>query len=301
MEFITDRTQADVDRCKVLAAKGWNNMTDSEKAEWYGAAMRGAYNYSDLNRVEAAVAELSEFLELGLTTKTDWGKWENPNASHMSRYISNLQTIKDRYLSSVQIPAAMNSLNYESANNIEKMLVEAYENKDTDTVWRKHAATVKYVKEYTRVDDHPKIGTTGIYYAASYRDGEVPAGRYYSFTKRGGWELTDWAYRPASSVVGMYETRNDGRELIKITSTPVFDGGTIDSPGGTYYYFYHEYVVVGYATYETVPDCSAGASMGCVLIPPGNLPEGTLIEGSLAAGYCYVRADDGNYYYYELR
>ena len=35
-------------------------------------ATKGAYNYSDLNRVERAVAEISDLGGLGLVTKTNW-------------------------------------------------------------------------------------------------------------------------------------------------------------------------------------------------------------------------------------
>ena len=52
--LITDRTAADVNRVKALAAKGWAGMTAAERTEWLGE-MRGAYNASDLNRVGSAV------------------------------------------------------------------------------------------------------------------------------------------------------------------------------------------------------------------------------------------------------
>lgn len=50
-ELITDRTQSDVTHWQELHGKGWAGMTDDEKAEWSTAAMKGAYNYTDLNRV----------------------------------------------------------------------------------------------------------------------------------------------------------------------------------------------------------------------------------------------------------
>lgn len=37
--LITDRTQANVDRLKVLSAKGWSKMTAAERAEWSGDPM----------------------------------------------------------------------------------------------------------------------------------------------------------------------------------------------------------------------------------------------------------------------
>lgn len=134
LDFITDRTRANVDRCKELSEKGWNNLTDSEKAEWAGEAAKGAYNYSDLNRVETAVAELATYFGLSLTTKTDWGMWDNPTQSQMDRYLANVLAVKNKCPSSIPFPALpdrMNSLSYESANNIEITLALAYRFKDS--------------------------------------------------------------------------------------------------------------------------------------------------------------------------
>ena len=58
-ELITDRTQADVTHWQELHDKGWAGMTDEEKAEWNTAAMKGAYNYTDLNRVTEAMDYLN--------------------------------------------------------------------------------------------------------------------------------------------------------------------------------------------------------------------------------------------------
>lgn len=292
-ELITNRTAADVERCKALAAKGWSNMTEAERAEWYGVSMRGAYNYSDLNRVESAVAELSEFLELGLATKTDWGMWDVPTHADMSRYISNLQTIKERCLSIGEIPTAMNGLTYEVANNIEKMLLEAYQNKDTHDVWQKSTATVEYVKRYTSVDDHPKIGTTGeqsVY--GAYQDA-VHASRTWSFSEDKGF-YGESQYYPEGSVIGYYNFNYERTECRKITSVKFLD--YVTEYGYTYVY---EYKVVGYATVKTVPVSSAVDFLGCVLIPRGVMPEGTLVEGSYDDGYCVVRV--GNEYYYYVK
>ena len=56
--LVTDRTQADVERVKALAAKGFAAMTSDEQAEWL-AGMKGAYNASDLNRVGTALNYLA--------------------------------------------------------------------------------------------------------------------------------------------------------------------------------------------------------------------------------------------------
>ena len=59
--LITDRTQADVDRYTELKDKSLRGMTDDEKAEWQ-TQLKGAYNFTDMNRVEAAVEDLANRL-----------------------------------------------------------------------------------------------------------------------------------------------------------------------------------------------------------------------------------------------
>lgn len=87
-------------------------------------ATKGAYNYSDLNRVERAVREISDTRGLGLTTKTDWAMWDIPRKSDMKRYLDNVKTIAFVIGSDIELPDSMDKLTYEMANNIEKVLVE---------------------------------------------------------------------------------------------------------------------------------------------------------------------------------
>jgi hypothetical protein len=90
-------------------------------------ATKGAYNYSDLNRVERAVEEISDRAELNLTTKTNWTMWELPDETEMSRYLGNISAIKEHFGINIGLPASMNNLTYEYANNIELILSAAYE------------------------------------------------------------------------------------------------------------------------------------------------------------------------------
>ena len=90
-------------------------------------ATKGAYNYSDLNRVERAVSEISDLAGMGLVTQTDWGMWDIPTASDMTRYLNNIKAIKTRYNINIALPDSMNQLTYETANNIEKILLAAYQ------------------------------------------------------------------------------------------------------------------------------------------------------------------------------
>jgi hypothetical protein len=92
-------------------------------------ATKGAYNYSDLNRVERAVAEISDLRGLNLVTKTDWGMWDIPTESEMVRYLNNIRHIRETLGDAADIPtppASMNNLTYADANNIEIILESAY-------------------------------------------------------------------------------------------------------------------------------------------------------------------------------
>lgn len=93
-------------------------------------ATKGAYNYSDLNRVERAVAEISDLAGLGLVTKTDWGMWDIPKESDMVRYLGNIQTLRQILPNDSTAPIApttMNNFTYNEANNVEQIILAAYE------------------------------------------------------------------------------------------------------------------------------------------------------------------------------
>lgn len=105
-------------------------MTASEQSSWNGDAAKGAYNYTDLNRVETAVKELAGELGLSLTTKTNWTLWDIPTRSDMERYLGNVVAIRDACPGNVEfpsLPSSMNGLTYTSANSIEKVLTMVYE------------------------------------------------------------------------------------------------------------------------------------------------------------------------------
>ena len=93
-------------------------------------ATKGAYNYSDLNRVERAVAEISDRAGLGLETKINWAMWDVPAEAEMSRYLGNIAIIRQHLTDGESVPEApttMNNFTYEQANNIELILSAAYE------------------------------------------------------------------------------------------------------------------------------------------------------------------------------
>ena len=117
MQFVTDRTQADVD-------------LGNEK---------GCYGFADLNRVEQTVSELADILRAkGIqvdlqSVKTDWAlpgiysadTW--PVQSQMKRYLDNVRAVVTAGGVDVSlIPAHMDDLTLEGANAIEAALQDVF-------------------------------------------------------------------------------------------------------------------------------------------------------------------------------
>lgn len=144
LELITDRTAQDVQRWQELKAKGYAAMTPEERAEW--DTSKGAYNYTDLNRVEDAVAYLAARLNaLGYRvvipyTRT-WAVTDVPTVADMTRYLENVRAIRaayTRFSTTPAAPASMNKLTYETANDIEQIL------KDVETLIENMVAAFTY-------------------------------------------------------------------------------------------------------------------------------------------------------------
>ena len=128
--LITDRTQANAERVKELAAKGFAAMSAGERAEWL-AGMKGAYNAADLNRVGTAMNYLAGRLgpicgkSITWTAKTDWAVTDIATASQAETYRRQIQDIRDALAYPAGTPDApqMKRLTYTGANDIERILV----------------------------------------------------------------------------------------------------------------------------------------------------------------------------------
>ncbi|MBQ8578613.1 MAG: hypothetical protein IJ449_11715 [Clostridia bacterium] len=126
-EFITDRTQADVDRVKELHGKGWDAMTAEEQAEWE-QPMKGAYNYTDLNRIYTALhtmcAELGSQYEDDMDTT--WNAESFTTRGKMNIMLAAVRSVGDSCgfrKMALKIPLNMDGgFDYETANAIEKLL-----------------------------------------------------------------------------------------------------------------------------------------------------------------------------------
>lgn len=131
-ELITDRTQADVDRVKALTQK-WldGTITNAEKSEWL-AGMKGAYNYTDLNRVGEAVRYVAGVLNstgrsVSVTGKMDWTMEDIPTRSQESQFLADLRLLKANVSVSIpDVPTTLDNLTVEKANRIEEIIIAVY-------------------------------------------------------------------------------------------------------------------------------------------------------------------------------
>lgn len=130
LNLITDRTISDVEQIKSLNESGFASWTDEEK-EQYLADLKGAYNVSDLNRVEAAVAYVMErFIAIGydariLDIKNTWIRTEFMTLSDTVRYLDNIRYLASQFVmpeGTPDVPTDMNGFTYSEANDIERIL-----------------------------------------------------------------------------------------------------------------------------------------------------------------------------------
>lgn len=113
-------------------------VTDRTEADLIQGNAKGIYGYTDLNRVESAVAELFEMAnEMGYNftseVKTDWAApgpfsvddW--PTEGQMERYLNNVKSLASAFsVSQAQLPRTMVGLSFMGANAIEQCLEDVH-------------------------------------------------------------------------------------------------------------------------------------------------------------------------------
>lgn len=129
--LITDRVQADVDKVLELIDKA--NSGDTTTIILDSQQLKGAYNYTDLNRVREALTQLSAAMTANsyphntLQTMTQYSENAIPYATQLSAYINNLKYIRTILPVMSTTPAAPNdfdNMTYSKANDIEKLLLD---------------------------------------------------------------------------------------------------------------------------------------------------------------------------------
>jgi hypothetical protein len=126
--LIYDRTSSNVQTLNELKHLRYQDMTDVQKQAWIDN-LKGCYRYTDLNRVEQAVAYLGNFIvdrgfNITLQPTKTWTKYDYPTQSDMKRYLANIKAIRDLNLVLKDTPLAPTNVNidYVDANAIEKIL-----------------------------------------------------------------------------------------------------------------------------------------------------------------------------------
>lgn len=104
-------------------------ITDRTAADVAAMTGKGCYNYSDLNRVGAATAEIAGRLNaLGyacqVTVRTTWSESNTPTASQMETYRADIVTLRGMVATLAEPPETMDRLTYKEANAIEQILAD---------------------------------------------------------------------------------------------------------------------------------------------------------------------------------
>ena len=125
--WITDRTREDVQRAAELTQKGrLGTWTEAEQAEW-AAGMKGALSYTDYNRIESGIQELSAVVGASVSVKTNWDINGYLTVADASRWLSNISNIRAKCSGPGNLsdtPASMNNLTYQTMNLIEEILAQ---------------------------------------------------------------------------------------------------------------------------------------------------------------------------------
>lgn len=130
--LITDRTQEDLSTLTQLTSRPLSEWTAEELQGFNQAKSKGAYNYTDLNRVGEAMAYLSGvFNQYGynilILPKTNWAKEDMPTEQQMTQYLEDLKKLRDALSvlkTTPNAPNTMDDLTIEKANAIEQILLD---------------------------------------------------------------------------------------------------------------------------------------------------------------------------------
>ena len=141
--LVYDRTSEDVAEVRRLLAKldpeTGDGLTAAEQAKW-DAGLKGAYNFTDLNRVESAVkllaaaltsagypVEVTPVLKGSKSEDREWQEGDIVRRAQWTTYLGNVQRLRDAYYTLAEtgeLPKPEDKLGYVGANNIEKVLAD---------------------------------------------------------------------------------------------------------------------------------------------------------------------------------
>lgn len=141
--LVYDRTAEDVAEVRRLLAKldpeTGDGLTAAEQAKW-DAGLKGAYNFTDLHRVESAVktlaaaltaagypVEVTPVLKGSKAEDREWREGDIVRRAQWTTYLDNVQRLRDAYYTLAEtgeLPKPEDKLDYQGANTIEKVLTD---------------------------------------------------------------------------------------------------------------------------------------------------------------------------------
>lgn len=137
IRLITDRVPADAEQVRTfylrtIAKKSMNQWTAAEKEWFFHSLIKGAYNYSDFNRVGIALHYLKkELAKHGfapyVNARTDWTIGPIQPDSTVEAYRKSVESVGtcQKWIPVLEIPSTMDNLTTDGANQLEKILVHA--------------------------------------------------------------------------------------------------------------------------------------------------------------------------------
>jgi hypothetical protein len=128
--MVINRTSADVDLAKQIKEKIVNGTATPAEVAAYLGELKVSYNAIDLNRVADACTYLQARLaatgiSVYINVRNDYNYTDQPTQAEMNDYILSVANIKAAITmpSDVpDVPASVNGLSYEGANDIERIL-----------------------------------------------------------------------------------------------------------------------------------------------------------------------------------
>ena len=124
--FIYDRTEADVNRVKELASAGWDGMSKEDKKAWL-TGLKGAFNRSDMERLESNCAQIAELLRLKIDTYAEEFPIY-PDQDYFLHLLGNVAALRKsgyRYIETPEVPK-MPVDTWQKMNDLEKILCDVY-------------------------------------------------------------------------------------------------------------------------------------------------------------------------------
>ena len=132
LSLITDRSISDLTALYALRNKiKSRTATVAEWSEWLDGS-KGAYNSSDLERVDDAIQYLADLLSsygysVSVSPKTDWTLEDIPTPAQMESYLDDIRALRAALAvlpTTPNAPGSMDKLGITEANGIEKILLD---------------------------------------------------------------------------------------------------------------------------------------------------------------------------------